>query len=182
VIDKKKFIFQKFESIPLYERQVEKYINPYKNFWQQRYYKCLFNIQIDEERKKQVCTNYLEGLEWTFKYYTFGCHDWRWCYNYNYPPLLTDLIHYIPFFDVDLIQKKQPNPVNELVQLSYVLPKECLHFLPKRLYDGLIKEKSHWYRSDCEFIWAFCRYFWEAHVDLPHIDIEELEEFVNSQK
>lgn len=175
-------LFKKFESIPMYERQVEKYINPYKNNWQFRYYKCLFDIEMNEERKKQVCMNYLEGLEWTFKYYTSGCHDWRWCYNYNYPPLLIDLIHFVPFFEVDLIQKKSANPVNELVQLCYVLPSDCLHLLPKKLYDELINQKSHWYKSDCEFIWAYCRYFWESHVDLPHIDINELEEFVNLQK
>ena len=175
-------IFRKFEAIPIYERQLEKFINPFKMNWQQRYYKCLFNIDIDEERKRQICTNYLEGLEWTFKYYTSGCIDWRWCYHYNYPPLLSDLIHYVPFFEIDLITKKEPSPVNELVQLCYVLPKDCLHLLPSKLYNELIDKKSYWYKSDCEFIWAFCKYFWESHVDLPDIDINELEEFVKENK
>ena len=175
-------IFRKFESIPIYERQLEKFINPFKMNWQQRYYKCLFNVEMDEERKRQICTNYLEGLEWTFKYYTSGCIDWRWCYHYNYPPLLSDLIHYVPFFEIDLITKKEPSPVNELVQLCYVLPKDCLYLLPSKLHDELIKQKSYWYKGDCEFIWAFCKYFWESHVDLPDIDINELEEFVKDNK
>jgi 5'-3' exonuclease len=174
--------FRKFESIPIYERQTEKFINPFKSNWQQRYYKSLFNVEIDEDRKRQISTNYLEGLEWTFKYYTSGCIDWRWCYNYNYPPLLSDLIHYIPFFEIDLITKKQPNPVCELVQLCYVLPKECLHLLPSKLHKQLIEQRFYWYKSDCEFIWAFCKYFWESHVDLPDIDINELEEFVKDNK
>ena len=67
--------FKKFDSIPQYERALEKHINPFKPNWQQRYYKCLFDIDIDETRKKQICTNYLEGLEWTMKYYTTGCPD-----------------------------------------------------------------------------------------------------------
>jgi 5'-3' exonuclease len=174
--------FKKFESIPQYERALEKFINPFKSNWQQRYYKCLFDVDIDETRKKQICTNYLEGLEWTMKYYTTGCPDWRWCYNYNYPPLFSDLLHYIPVFDAEFVPNKQPKPVTELVQLAYVLPKQSLHLLPEKLYDNLIKDHSDWYKADCHFIWSYCRYFWESHVQLPHIDIDELEKYVNENK
>ena len=38
------------------------------------------------------------------------------------------------------------------------------------------------YNNDCTFVWAYCRYFWESHVNLPHIDINELEEFVRTNK
>ena len=172
--------FKKFDSLPTYERSLEKFINPYKSNWQNRYYKSLFEMDIDDTRKKQICTNYLEGLEWTMKYYTTGCADWRWCYNYNYPPLLSDLIHYIPYFDTEFVEIKKPQPVSELIQLCYVLPKQSLYLLPEKLYENLLKEHSEWYNTDCEFIWAYCRYFWESHVLLPHIDINELEEFVKN--
>jgi 5'-3' exonuclease len=174
--------FKKFDSIPTYERSIEKYINPFKPNWQYRYYKSLFKMDIDEERKKQICINYLEGLEWTMKYYTTGCSDWRWCYNYDYPPLLSDLMHYIPYFDTEFIEQKPHLPVSELVQLCYVLPKQSLHLLPENLYKQLLKEHSNWYDSDCSFVWSYCRYFWEAHVQLPHIDINELEKFITITK
>jgi len=174
--------FKKFDSIPTYERTLEKYINPFKSNWQVRYYKSLFNLTIDEERRKQICINYLEGLEWTMKYYTTGCSDWRWCYNFDYPPLLCDLLQFIPYFDTEFIENKKPNPVTELVQLSYVLPKQSLHFLPEKIYNALLKEHSDWYNTDCDFIWAYCRYFWEAHVQLPHINISELETFIKNNK
>jgi 5'-3' exonuclease len=174
--------YKQFESIPLYERSIEKYINPFKANWQTRYYKVLFNVDIDETRKKQICTNYLEGLEWTMKYYTSGCPNWRWCYNHNYPPLFCDLIHYIPYFDVEFVENIKPTPVTELVQLCYVLPKQSLHLLPEKLYKNLITNKIHWYDTNCTFVWAYCRYFWEAHVNLPHIDINELEKFVQENK
>ena len=171
---------KKFEAIPTYERKMEKFINPFNNNWQRRYYKTLFKIDIDDVRRKQICVNYLEGLEWTMKYYTTGCADWRWCYNYDYPPLLCDLIHYIPYFETDFIVKKKPAPVNEIVQLCYVLPKECLQLLPTKICDRVLSEYSHWYTSEqeCEYVWAYCRYFWEAHAQLPEIDIDELEKFI----
>jgi len=170
--------YKKFELLPMYDRNLEKYINPYKTNWQVRYYKVLFNIDINETNKKQICMNYLEGLEWTFKYYTTGCPDWKWCYKYNYPPLLCDLIKYIPNLNTELITNNIANPVSELVQLCYVLPKQSLYLLPEELNNYLLKYHSEWYNTECEFIWAYCRYFWESHVKLPYININELEEIV----
>jgi 5'-3' exonuclease len=174
--------FKKFDSIPTYERAMEKHINPFKPNWQTRYYKTLFDLYPDDVRKKQICTNYLEGLEWTMKYYTIGCADWRWRYNYEYPPLLCDLIHYIPYFDTEFIEYKKASPVSELVQLCYVLPKQSLHFLPEKIYNAISKEHSEWHSTDCKFIWAYCRYFWESHVELPYINIDELELFIENNK
>jgi 5'-3' exonuclease len=171
-----------FVNIPTYQRSVEKYINPYKQNWQHRYYKTLFELNIDDQRRKQICTNYLEALEWTMKYYTTGCPNWRWNYKYNYSPLLQDLIHYIPYFETEFIENKKQNPVTQLIQLCYVLPKQSLIFLPKNIYKALITHKSDWYQTDCDFSWSYCKYFWEAHPNLQHIDINELEKFVEEYK
>jgi 5'-3' exonuclease len=169
--------YAKFDAIPTYERELEKYINPFKSDWRSRYYKALFNLDtpIDEERIKQICINYLEGLEWTMKYYTKGCPDWRWCYKYNYPPLLSDLIKHVPYFDTEFVQKQPANPVSPLVQLCYVLPKTSLDLLPPEITEKLLKTRGDWYVSTCDFTWAYCKYFWESHAELPDIDIDELE-------
>jgi 5'-3' exonuclease len=175
-------IFAKFENLPTKDRELEKYIQPTKPNWQKRYYDALFSLDINEERKKQLCVNYLEGLEWTMKYYTSGCADWRWSYKYNYPPLLTDLIQFVPFFDTEFVPLKPALPVSPLVQLSYVLPRTSLSLLPEPLFHVLSKEHDDWYPADCEFTWAFCKYFWESHVELPEIDIGELEAIVQKNR
>jgi 5'-3' exonuclease len=165
---------KKFEATPIYNREIENYINPVKPGWTTRYYNALFekNANIDE-----ISVNYLEGLEWTMKYYTSGCPDWRWRYKYNYPPLLKDLIRHIPLYNTSFIENKVPNPVAELVQLCYVLPRPFLHLLPEKLYFELLKKYDHWYKTDCYFVWAYCKYFWESHVVMGEIDINELEQF-----
>ena len=170
--------YMKFEAIPNYEREMEKYINPFKLNWQSRYYKSLFKIDYDEDRMKRISMNYLEGLEWTMKYYTKGCPNWRWHYHYNYPPLLSDLLKYIPYFECDFIEGDIGKAVSPLVQLSYVLPRQSLQFLPSILVEKLKEEHDDWYQTDCEFVWAYSKYFWESHVELPEIDINELEDFV----
>ena len=108
-----------FTNLPMLDRRLETYINPEEKGWEARYYKALFGIDMTEERKRELCVNYLEGLEWTFKYYSSGCNDWRWRYRFDYPPLLSDLAKYVPHFDTELITPGENNyPVSRLVQLS----------------------------------------------------------------
>jgi 5'-3' exonuclease len=177
-VDTPENVLKKIDNLPSFERELEKYINPLKEDWERRYYKILFNIEIDDTRRKQICINYLEGLEWVFKYYNNGCCDWRWSYKYNYPPLLCDLIKYIPYYETSFFEKKESYPVSELLQLSYVLPIDSLSFLPSKIQNGLIEQFPHLYKNDYNFIWCFCKYFWESHAELPEIDIFELEKFI----
>jgi len=164
--------------IPLKDRAVEIYINPNEVGWESRYYQALFATRINDDRRKEISTNFLEGLEWTFKYYSTGCADWRWSYKYNYPPLFADLIKYVPYFDTTLVALKEKQPVSPMVQLSYVLPPSSMVLLPAALKEKLLKEKPEWYVGNYIFHWAFCKFFWEAHVDLPDINIAELEKVV----
>ena len=175
--------FKKFEATPLYERDIEKFINPVKPNWQSRYYNALFGInQYKEDKIKDISINYLEGLEWTMKYYTSGCPDWRWKYKYNYPPLLQDLIKIIPVFDKEFVPKKPLNSVSEIVQLCYVLPRSSLNLLPQKLYFELLRRHDEWYKGNCDYVWAYCRYFWESHVEMNDINIDELEKFIVDNK
>jgi 5'-3' exonuclease len=164
--------------LPMKERSIEKYINPFERDWEYRYYKALFDVDVTDERKKQICVNYLEGLEWTFNYYNKGCIDWRWCYNYHYAPLFKDLVKYIPQMSLQFITPKPQQSIEDVVQLCYVLPRENLNLLPMNVNIVLLENLSHLYGDDYEFKWAYCRYFWESHAELPRLTISTLEEIV----
>lgn len=169
----------KFMSTPIYIRKNELFINPSEEGWQYRYYKVLFDIEIDEDRKKQICVNYLSILEWNYYYYNSKCIDWRFKYNYNYPPLFQDLIKYIPYFETRFLTRKEYNPITENVQLAYVLPRDSLNLIPKINTNELIKNLNEYYKLDYDFEWAFCRYFWECHVKIPDLDIKLLENLLS---
>lgn len=166
--------------LPIKERPVEIYINPNEIGWEVRYYKGLFHSKIDDNKRHEISTNYLEGLEWTMKYYSTGCADWRWSYDYYYPPLLADLIKHVPYFQTEFVPQQKENPVAPLVQLSYVLPPTSMELLPSGLRSKLLEAEPTWYVGNYVFLWSFCKFFWEAHVDLPKIDIGRLEQIVNS--
>jgi len=170
-------------SLPLVDYYSEEYINPFEFGWQERYYSELFDIDIDDERKKAISINYLEGLEWTLSYYTTGCKNWRWTYKYHYPPILSDLLRYIPFFDTEFVETTNiANPVKSEVQLAYVLPRQKLNLLPQKIHRALMNEIPECYQTNLPMKYAFCRYLWEAHIDFPEMDIAKLERIVDNIK
>jgi 5'-3' exonuclease len=169
-------------TLPMKERSVEKYINPFAHDWEYRYYKSLFDMEITDERRRQICMNYLEGLEWTYNYYTTGCIDWRWCYKFHYAPLFKDLVKYIPHMNTKFLEKKEKQAIEDVVQLCYVLPRANLNLLPFNVNVVLLQRLGHLYGDDYDFKWAYCRYFWESHAELPTLNIEILESIVFEAK
>ena len=166
-------------AIPLRHRTEELYIAPETDRWQERYYRTLFGTEPAADRIREICINYLEGLEWTLRYYTSGCPDWRWSYRYDYPPLLEDLLRFVPRMATRFLDDLPPAPVRPLVQLAYVLPAQSLPLLPSKLRDRLLQRHHSWYEPDRPLMTAFCKYLWEAHPQLEHIDLAVLERLVD---
>lgn len=172
-----------FNMCPMKYREKEKYMNPFAQGWEHRYYETLFHMKITASACKNICLNYLEGMEWTFKYYSSGCIDWRWCYKYNYPPLLKDLCQFIPTSPYhDFLQVVEPAPIRDVVQLCYVLPKPSLQLLPRQVHESLSKHPnfSSMYATNHHMNWSFCKFFWECHTEMPQLDICELEEICST--
>ena len=167
-------------NLPVIYRQDEKYISPDDAGWEKRYYKQLFDINPTEENIKSICVNYLEGLEWVFKYYTKSCPDWKWKYKYSYPPLMSDLVKYIPQSETEFIKDHVFNtPFHPYLQLSYVLPYSQQNLLPDEISAFLRTNFLEYYPQKYTFKWAFCRYFWEAHALLPSVSTAKLHEWDN---
>lgn len=176
-----------YNLTPSKERTKEKFIDPKRNEWNGRYYKSLFYINMDEQRIKNICNNYLEGLEWCFEYYLYGCKDYRWKYNYFYPPLLKDLYRYIPDFNTTFIN----NPTNKedydkhitpKALLCYVVPEKSLTLLPEKIRTSVLEKYYYNYVDNHDFSYAYCKYLWEGHIEFPYVNLDELINFVVKQE
>jgi 5'-3' exonuclease len=197
--DKEDDVMHDVLMLPMTQREVERHINPFEEGWERRYYAALCDIQVpannhkyrhDEKAIASLCRNYLEGMEWTFRYYTSGCVDWKWTYANHYPPLLVDLVNHIPDTPdtsstnaLAFLRMKPKEPIRDVVQLCYVLPRASHTLLPPPVERALMRSK---YRSKYtddgspDFKWAYCKYFWECHTDLPELDLDELAQIVSS--
>jgi 5'-3' exoribonuclease 1 len=174
--------------LPMTQRDVERGIDPFHSGWERRYYATMCDIHApgDQAKTSLLCRNYLEGMEWTFRYYTRGCVDWKWSYANHYPPLLADLVQHIPETHdptnaFSFLSVKPKEPIRDVVQLCYVLPRASHALLPPAVQRALMHSKlASKYTDDGghNFKWAYCKYFWECHTDLPALDLRELEEIV----
>lgn len=171
----------RINNLPLFYRKEEMYICPREEDWEVRYYKSLFHMtRVNNGDIKDICMNYLEGLEWVHYYYTSECLHWKWKYKYHYPPLISDLLKSIPNGENSFIEKNRElrkyknEPYTSTLQLCYVLPKTSFVLLDKKGWE-LTKRNNKYYVDKFEFMWAFCRFFWESHVILPEIQTSTLE-------
>ena len=173
-----------FENIPTIYRAEEHYIQPGEPGWESRYYDVAFHLTDPLQQINNICNNYLEGLEWTFKYYTEGCPHWRWKYNYHYPPLLVDLVKIIPDFETTYIDQTAGinKPFRPNTQLAYVIP-PWNHNLLQDSGSQILEESYYVGIGELRFQWMFCKFFWESHAILPEIPLSELEKLdeANSQ-
>ena len=175
----KKDIFDfKLNNLPSLERNIEHYINVYEPGWEYRYYLKLFDVNINEVRLREICINYLESLEWTFKYYQSDCLDYRWSYKYNYAPLFNDVIKFIPEMQTDFINLNPEHPISNKVQLAYVLPKNYLYLLGNNIEKKLIDKYNKYYNENKEILWSWNKYFWQSNVIYPYLNIDELEKTI----
>jgi 5'-3' exonuclease len=186
--DKEDDVMHDVLMLPMTQREVERQINPFEPGWERRYYASLCDIhtKTNDEPIAALCRNYLEGMEWTFRYYTSGCVDWKWTYANHYPPLLADLVNHIPDTPgFSFLRVKPKEPIRDVVQLCYVLPRASHALLPpaaeRALMQSALRSK---YTDDGSpnFKWAYCKYFWECHTDLPELDIAEIARIVSNIK
>jgi hypothetical protein len=73
--------------------------------------------------------------------------------------------------------EKEEKGINVYIQLAYVLPISQKDLIPnERIKDKMEKNKEKYTNAnENEINSAYCRYIWEAHPNLPNINIEMLE-------
>lgn len=167
----------KLEMLPCFDTEKEEYL--YENIENFRDF-VFENVSI-----KNVCYNYLEMIQWTWYYYYHNdIIDNTKCYLYGQAPLLNDVLTYVPLFDNEsLLTPRSTQPIDEKTLLLYVLPyEEHSEIIPSdkyrqmscMVYDEVPLLKETNYNVD----YLMCKYFWESHLELVHIDVFELNRVV----
>lgn len=156
--------------------------------YQEVYYREYFGIQEDfSGHIARICNNYLNGVDFVYKYYYCGCPSWNWYYQYHLSPLLFDLHDYLRRMFGNGQQIKftyEPSqPTEPYIQLLYILPHASLNLLPETLVRKVLEPGSaiaQYYPKDYD-IAPFDKhkdYTWLAMIE--YIDDAKMDQFFRS--
>lgn len=173
-----------YDNYPLLNKELEEKVDIGSEGWQNRYYQFCFG---NKKKINKYCKDYLEGLIWTFKYYTSGCISWEWYYPHRNSPLISDIFRYVKDnnFDFDSINFEKTEPFNPFTQLLLVLPSESNHLLPKSYQNLVVNHDSEiidYYPIDFKVDTFHRRYLWQCPPIIPSIDLNRIKKTISNKK
>ena len=171
----------KLNFLPCFDTKKEEYLIDNLDSYN-RY--IMKNIDIDH-----ACRSYLKTLEWTWYYY---CGHPKYCldayYEYVHGPLFKDIIENIPLSNNESFcndENKHEEKIHAISQLFFVLPFENHEtIIPSDQFEKLKDNVYHDFpllkNSNFDVDYTFCKYFWEGHLILDHIDFFELNKLITN--
>ena len=123
--------------------------------------------------------NYVEGLEWVYKYYKGEKTDKKWKYEYNNVGLLKDIEEVIvKMSEEEELIKEERKEYSEEAQMIYVMPCETL----KGVIEGWEEVKGEERIEELEYEWSYSRYMWESKIKMKRIEREKLDEWETERR
>lgn len=153
------------------------------NDWKNEYYHEKFQLDLEEtpDEIRDICENYLEGLQWVLLYYFRGTASWSWYFRYHYAPRISDI-------RLGLGKKIEFNlgqPFHPFEQLMAVLPERSKALVPPALRPLMTEENSpirDFYPHTFEIDKNGKKASWEAVVKVPFVDEKRLIAAVQSKE
>ncbi len=168
-------------------------VKPEKSGWRLTYYHDLFKT-TDLADINDVCANYLEAIEWTYRYYFEACVSQDWHYKYDYSPTVLDLHNYLMTQgDVDVGKALRAQARERFPPVQYDTDLQLLMVLPPASQE-LVKPElrkimtdvslgcTHMYPSTFKIGTYLKTYLWECHPKLPPVEAEKLRELVSRMR
>ncbi|KAK9468255.1 alkaline phosphatase [Lipomyces arxii] len=142
--------------------------------WKDKYYKEKLGFSFyDETKLKELCENYVQGLQWVLNYYYKGVCSWSWFFKYHYSPRVSDISKGLgadlnfalgqPFKPFEQLMGVLPDLSNKLIPAPY---RELMHNPDSPILD--------FYPTEFELDLNGKKMDWEAVVKIPFVDQDRL--------
>src|SRR3990167_6079099 len=143
----------------------------------QAYRKDYYKKYFKDAKKKHICKEYIQGMQWVLSYYTQGIPNWLWRYTHYYAPFSYDIARYMlkvdfhPYYEDEITIPSDP-----FLQLVCVLPPKSANLIPEPL-NTLVSHESEiaeFYPRDFEIDLAGKKQEWEGVIILPFVNVEKV--------
>lgn len=168
-------------------------INPIKdNKWRLSYYHYLFpDIQMKDV--KNICYNFIEGLQWNMNYYFNRTYSTNWYYKYGYSPSAFDLYNNLCIISLDEFENigrkvsssENDIKIDEEMQLMMVLPPQSIKIMPEKMQKIISNIEygcCHYYPYKFTLTTYLKYHLWECVPVLPEFNIHHLKEILSKIK
>ena len=158
------------DLFPKWTKTADFQLNPHSY-----YSRFLYTTDIENAVK-----NYLEGILWTFSYYSRDKYSKTWFYKYNYSPLVTDLAKICMRVQLNDYQVTNQNEFklldNPNIQLLMVLPPESMNIIEdENIKKLIITHLTHLFPTGFYVETFLKRYVWECTPCLPKLTLSEID-------
>lgn len=158
------------EGLPLQWNVEKKFLQSGKLLedWRDIYWKSI-HPQATEEIKKNICSDYVKGLQWILDYYLGMPVNQSWMFPSWIPPLWSDLK------DISGVEEIYPEDPKILPaeQLAMVLPLESWGLI-RGVYKTIPSSIPHMWPKAFAFFSLGRKWFWECEAMIPVLSVEKL--------
>eukprot|EP00877_Chromochloris_zofingiensis_P013166 jgi/Chrzof1/8102/UNPLg00147.t1 len=148
--------------------------------WRPRYYRHLFSFD-DPIAVKNVCSDYIQGLQWTAAYYLQGSVMSNWYYKFPYSPTARDLeLHLTESLAAGSTADANDHDATFQdcePQLLMVLPPRSAHLLSPDLQQVMFDLRlgcSHNYPATFQLMTYLKHHLYECIPKLPLISLQDI--------
>jgi 5'-3' exonuclease len=127
---------------------------------------------------KQVCGEYMRGLQWIVDYYLGKPVSYSWYFPWNVPPLWESLE--LAFSDTTAVVAAPPpsSPVTPQEQLAMVLPMDSWNLVRDARLRALPAKAPVYWPAGFGFFSVGRRWLWECEVEIPILTAERMRQLV----
>ncbi|KAH7727156.1 5'-3' exoribonuclease 2-like protein [Aphelenchoides avenae] len=146
-------------------------IRLYEKGWKDRYYQANFGVSAnDVEFRHKVAHAYVEGIVWTYRYYTRGCPSWSWYYPYHYAPFASDFDTISQFKPNFYESTRQFKPLEQLMGVFSAASREHVPAGWRHLMTDEGSEIIDLYPPDFKVDTNGKKFAWQGVALLPFVD------------
>lgn len=171
---------------PLVQRDEEILVErdgSFKTDWHHLYLTRFFpGFAYTSTNIRQLCEQYLHGIQWTWAYYTGQtervCYDWY--YPHSLPPLWSWLSAQTTLPSISGSVSIQAHEIDPQEQLGLVLPPKSWGLIRDPKIRQLRRLLPQYFPTDFGFESVGKRYFWECEAMIPVPSLSELKAILTS--